>query len=36
MFGQLGYLKSGNEKVRKFDPLNLPETKAEVDVEKLR
>ncbi|XP_047137880.1 U4/U6.U5 tri-snRNP-associated protein 1 isoform X1 [Hydra vulgaris] len=31
-----GYLKSGNEKVRKFDPLNLPETKAEVDIEKLR
>lgn len=31
-----GYLKDGKEKVRKFDPLNLPETKAEVDVEKLR
>lgn len=31
-----GYLKEGREKVRKFDPLNLPETKAEVDFEKLR
>lgn len=31
-----GYLKDGKEKVRKFDPLNLPEQKAEVDVEKLR
>jgi len=31
-----GYLKSGKEKVRKFDPLNLPETKAAIDVEKLR
>ena len=32
----IGYLKDGKEKVRKFDPLNLPETKAEVDLEKLR
>lgn len=31
-----GYLKDGREKVRRFDPLNLPETKAEVDTEKLR
>lgn len=31
-----GYLKDGKEKVRKFDPLNLPETKASVDVDKLR
>jgi len=31
-----GYLKSGKEKVRKFDSLNLPETKAAIDVEKLR
>lgn len=32
----LGYLKEGKEKVRKFDPLNLPETKASIDVDKLR
>lgn len=31
-----GYLKDGKEKVRKFDPLNLPETKASIDIEKLR
>lgn len=31
-----GYLKNGDEKVRRFDPLNLPETKAAIDVEKLR